>query len=211
MMRSNDQWLEDLRSTGRVREEALVDLRGVILNGLPYALTKWLKPEDPRFDALADEVAQDTILRVMEKIGSFEGRSKFTTWVHTIAVRIALTELRRAKWKDVSLDALLAQEEVDRAPRQVVDQSPGTEDTVEKKSLMDMVSKMIMEELTDKQRNAMIAVAVKGMPLEEVARRTGTNRNAMYKLLHDARLKLKKRLEREGMSPSELLASFADR
>jgi len=49
----------------------------------------------------------------------------------------------------------------------------------------------MQHELTDKQRKALMAVAVQGMPLEEVARRMGTERNAMYKLLHDARVKLK--------------------
>ena len=46
------------------------------------------------------------------------------------------------------------------------------------------------------------------MPLEEVARRMGTNRNALYKLLHDARQRLKKRMMAEGLSPQEVLAAF---
>ncbi len=68
--------------------------------------------------------------------------------------------------------------------------------------------RIIDEELTDRQRLAMTAVALKGMPLEEVARRMGTERNALYKLLHDGRLRLKRRLEREGMLIPELLAIF---
>jgi RNA polymerase sigma-70 factor (ECF subfamily) len=54
----------------------------------------------------------------------------------------------------------------------------------------------------------MQAIHIQGVPMEEVARRMGTNRNALYKLLHDARLRLKHRLEREGFSPQELLAMF---
>jgi RNA polymerase sigma-70 factor (ECF subfamily) len=64
-----------------------------------------------------------------------------------------------------------------------------------------------MEELTDKQRTALTAI-MEGFPLEEAARRLGTNRNALYKMLHDARLRLKKRLEKEGLTPSEVLAVF---
>ncbi|MEK7329060.1 MAG: sigma factor-like helix-turn-helix DNA-binding protein, partial [Chloroflexota bacterium] len=67
------------------------------------------------------------------------------------------------------------------------------------------------EELTAKQLQAMIAVGVKGMPLEEAARRMGMKRNALYKLLHDARLRLKRRLAREGLSAAELLAVFEHR
>jgi RNA polymerase sigma-70 factor (ECF subfamily) len=56
----------------------------------------------------------------------------------------------------------------------------------------------------------MMAVNVQGVPLDVVAQRTGTNRNALYKMMHDARLKLKHRLEREGLSPEELLKMFGN-
>jgi RNA polymerase sigma-70 factor (ECF subfamily) len=62
--------------------------------------------------------------------------------------------------------------------------------------------------LTDKQRTALVATRIHGMPLEEVARRMGTNRNALYKLLHDARQRLKKKMEAEGLSPEEVLHAF---
>ena len=70
-----------------------------------------------------------------------------------------------------------------------------------------LVNRMLAEELTDRQRRAMMAM-MGGMPLEEIARRLDTERNALYKLLHDARLKLRRRLEREGLSPGEVLALF---
>jgi RNA polymerase sigma-70 factor (ECF subfamily) len=105
--RTNEQWISDLRSPGSAQDEALEDLRVKIRKGLPYSLSKWLTPSDPNFDALADEVVQETLLRVLDHLESFEGRSKFTTWAHKIAVRIALTELRRKRWEDVSLDELV--------------------------------------------------------------------------------------------------------
>jgi RNA polymerase sigma-70 factor (ECF subfamily) len=77
-------------------------------------------------------------------------------------------------------------------------------------SLLDMVQRMMMEELTDRQRQAMLAVMVKGMPLEEVARRMGTNRNALYKLLHDARQRMQQRLRAQGLSVQDLMAALAD-
>ena len=107
MERTNEQWISDLRSTGSAQDDALEDLRVKIRKGLPYSLSKWLTPSDPNFDALADEVIQETLLRVLDHLESFEGRSKFTTWAHKIAVRIALTELRRKRWEDVSLDELV--------------------------------------------------------------------------------------------------------
>ena len=209
--RTNEQWLTDLREGGSQREAALADLRADIVYGLPYALAGWLSPDDPHFTALAEEVAQETLMRALNHLNSFEGRSQFTTWVHKIAVRVALTELRRRHWKDVSLDSLLESEEGEHTPRNMADRGPGPESTAEQADLMAHLQRMMAEELTAKQLRAMTAVGVRGMPLEEAARRMGMTRNALYKLLHDARLRLKRRLAREGLSAAELLAVFERR
>jgi RNA polymerase sigma-70 factor (ECF subfamily) len=137
---------------------------------------------------------------VLDNLDSYEGRSLFTTWAQKIAVRVALTELRRKRWQDVSLDA---------APRSQSDPPSsgyaGPETRVDRKEAVAFVRRMMAEELTEKQQTAMRAVAFSGLPLTEVARRMGTNRNALYKLLHDARKRLKNRLSREGVTIEELL------
>ena len=69
---------------------------------MPFALSKWLPSGDPGFDALAEETTQETLVRVMDKIDTFRGQSKITTWVYKIAVHIALSELRCHRWRDVS-------------------------------------------------------------------------------------------------------------
>ena len=209
--RTNAEWISDLRAGGPRQEKALADLHQVILGGLPYALSKWLPASDPRFAPFAEEVTQETLLRVIDRLDTFEGRSQFTTWVHTIAVHEALTELRRAKWQEVSLDELL-----DRHPaesdeveaHELPDRSPGVEKTAEKDAALGLLRKLINEELTEKQRTALVAVAINEVPMDEVARRMSTDRNALYKLLHDARLNLKKRLAQEGLSPAEILTLF---
>jgi RNA polymerase sigma-70 factor (ECF subfamily) len=139
---------------------------------------------------------------------TFEGRSQFTTWVHKIAVRVALTELRRKRWKDVSLENLTENEDAPASPSLMADPAIGPETTAEQADLLALVQRLIVEELTEKQRQAMVAVTIHGMPLEEVARRMDMKRNAMYKLLHDARLRLKRRLVSEGLTPQEVLAVF---
>lgn len=210
--RTNEQWLNDLQADGDLRESALADLRQVILTGLPYALNKWLPTSDPRFASLAEEVAQDTLLRVLDKLETFEGRSQFTTWVHKIAVRIALTELRRKRWKNVSLEELVEGEESPPIGGLMMDHQASTpEELVKRADMMQRVQRILTEELTEKQRKAMIAVVIKGVPLEEVARRMGTNRNALYKLMHDTRLRLKRRLAQEGLTPDDVLAAFESR
>ena len=90
----------------------------------------------------------------------------------------------------------------------MADPQAGPERAAEQASVAALVSRMLAEELTERQRQALTAV-MQGMPLEEVARRLGTERNALYKLLHDARLRLKGRLEREGLSPGAVLELFA--
>ncbi|MBI3732842.1 MAG: sigma-70 family RNA polymerase sigma factor [Chloroflexi bacterium] len=203
-MRTNTDWLGELQTTGAAREAALADLRAIVLAGLPYALSGWLSPADPQFEALAEDVAQETLLRVLDKLNSFEHRSHFTTWVHKIAVRVALTELRRRRWADTSLEALTA--EKGEGMMMAAEPTPGR--IVEQNDMLGIVQRLLMEELTHKQRLAMMAVNVEGMPLEVVAQQMGMTRNALYKLLHDARLRLKRRMEREGLTAADVLASF---
>jgi RNA polymerase sigma-70 factor (ECF subfamily) len=208
--RTNDEWVMDLSAPGPVQEAALADLRRIVARGLPYALSKWLSPSDPQLDALVEESTQETLLRVLSHIHTFEGRSKFTTWVHKIAVRIAITELRRKRWMDTSLDDLLEGDGAMESLSLMAEPKPSPEITTEQTELMAQVERLISEELTEKQRNAIVAIRIHGMPVEEVARRMGMNRNALYKLIHDARLRLKERLEETGMSVEELLATFEE-
>lgn len=212
--RTNELWLADLQAEGAQRESALADLRQIILTGLPYALSRWLTTDDPRFFPLSEEVAQDTLMRVLDRLHTFEGRSQFTTWVHKIAIRIALTELRRKRWENVSLESLIEGEGEEEPPPVglMMDTQAGTpEEIAEGADVMRQLERIISEELTDKQRRAMVAVAVHGMPFEEVARRMGTNRNALYKLMHDTRSRLKHRLEHEGLTAQDILAVFENR
>jgi RNA polymerase sigma-70 factor (ECF subfamily) len=207
--RSNEQWLSDLKSDGTAKEDALADLRAVISNGLPYALSKYLSPDNPQFNSLTEEVAQDTLLRVMDHLDTFEGRSRFTTWVQKIAVRIALTELRRRRWRDFSLDSLVEENEDGISfPSLMIDPGPDPDNLTQRSDMLQRVARIINEELTEKQRTAMVATAIEGVPLEEVARRMNMKRNALYKLLHDARLRLKKRLANENLSTEDIWAVF---
>lgn len=207
--RTNEEWIADLKASGSQKEAALADLRAEIATGLPYALTNYLSPVNPQFQSLVEEVTQDTLLRVLDRLDSFEGRSRFTTWVHKIAVRIALTELRRRRWRDFSLDSLVEENEQGTGLRSLmIDPSPNPDQLTQQSDILQRIMLVIDEELTAKQRQAIVATALRGVPLEEVARRMDMNRNALYKLLHDARLRLKKRLAKEGLSTEDIWAAF---
>jgi RNA polymerase sigma-70 factor (ECF subfamily) len=206
--RTNEAWLSDLRANGETKSMALEDLRAVIQKGLPYALSRWLSPDLPQFSSLVDEVTQETLLRVLDQLNTFEGRSQFTTWVHKIAVRIALTELRRKRWRDSSLDELTENEDAPPPPGLLADSQASPETSAERGDMLTRVRRIIEEELTDRQRQALILLGVQDMPIEDAARKLKTNRNALYKLLHDARLRLRTRLASEEIAPHEVLALF---
>jgi RNA polymerase sigma-70 factor (ECF subfamily) len=209
--RTNEAWLNDLRLTGAPYEDALNDLRAIIQKGLPYALTRWLSSDDPLFQPLVDEVTQETLLRVLDQLGTFEGRSLFTTWVHKIAIRIALTELRRKRWRDSSLDELTENEDAPPPPGLLADPQTSPETSAERSDMLVRVRRILEDELTPKQREALVLLGLQDMPMEEAAKRMKTNRNALYKLLHDARLRLKRRLALEDLNPQDLLMAFEQR
>ncbi len=203
--RTNQEWLAALRSAQA--DVALNDLSALLLRGLRYALAGRGVTE-----ADLEDFTQDALLKVLAELDSFRGEARFTTWAQKVAVRVALTELRRRRWHDVSLQDLMAEhDDADFMPDGLTDKAPDPGQVAVQTMMLEKVQRMIAEELTDKQRLAMLAVMQGDMPLQEVAVRMGTTRNALYKLLHDARQRLQKRMLREGLSPDDLLAMFGAR
>jgi RNA polymerase sigma-70 factor (ECF subfamily) len=98
--------------------------------------------------------------------------------------------------------------DLDFVPEIMVDPAAGPEQQATQRIFLRTLRRLIATDLTDKQRQALVAIRIQGMPLEEVARQMGTNRNALYKLLHDARQRLMRKLEAEGLSAEEILAAF---
>ncbi|MCZ6570298.1 MAG: sigma factor, partial [Deltaproteobacteria bacterium] len=97
--RNNESWLAGLQSTDpSLQSSALVDLRDFIRRALGKSLGG--RGLD---DATLEDFSQEASMRVLEKIDTFRGESKFTTWDLSISLRVAFTELRRRRWKDVSL------------------------------------------------------------------------------------------------------------
>jgi RNA polymerase sigma-70 factor (ECF subfamily) len=209
--RDNQAWLTDLRRPGEPREQALADLREILVRGLRHGLRAWLEPDSPALEPLVQETAQEAVLRILQRLDSFEGRSRFTTWAHKVAIRLALSELRRKQWQDVSLDQMLEPEEGETRQMWLADPAPGPALTVERHDMLARLGRILQEELTPHQLRVMQAVALRGVPLEALAQKMGVERNALYKLMHDARVKLKRRLAREGMTPADLMQLFEAR
>jgi RNA polymerase sigma-70 factor (ECF subfamily) len=203
--RTDAEWYTHLsgRAPGAA-EAAVADLRVLLLRSLRFALGGYSVGESD-----LEDFVQDGLLKIMQELPSYRGEARFTTWAQKVCVRVALTELRRRRWRDVSLDDLAAGgEAAGRMSSALRDWSADPSRAAAMQAMVALVQRAITEELTDLQRTAMMAVMQGGMPLQEVADRLGTNRNALYKLLHDARRRLQKRLTQEGMTAQDLLAMF---
>jgi RNA polymerase sigma-70 factor (ECF subfamily) len=198
--RSNDQWLAALR--GPRKDQALADLRTILVRGLRAALRGGANGTE----SLVEDFAQEALIKIIANLDSFRGESRFAVWAQKVAIRTAFAEMRRRRWRDVSLDEVSLQR--NESANMSVDSLAEPEQVATQRTIMAEFRRFVDEELTDKQRRALLA-ALGGMHLEEVARRMGTNRNALYKLLHDARKRLKRRMVAEGLSPQQVLGAFA--
>lgn len=201
---TNEEWLEALNDPPD--DQALAALRDYLVRGLEIMLSKRV---DTDVEAMAEDHAQDALLKILDNLETFRGESKFTTWAHKIAIREALTELRRKRWDNVAIEDLMPEKDPgDFVPEALSDPEQSPEEDTAEQLMVEDVHKMIQTVLTERQRTAMMAVMIRGVPLEIVAREMDSNRNAMYKLLYDARQKMKAEFERRGISPDELLTDL---
>lgn len=215
--RSNAQWLDDLRGESVNRDAALEDLRARLQRGIFFYLSRersdlaGLASEE--ITQMAEDFAQDATLRVLDNLDSFRGDSQFTTWAMKVGVRIAITELRRAHYKDYSLDTLTADGDLQIPATSVVNAaaSERPEAATEKADVLQKIDAAFDEALTDRQRQALQLLMLDGVSLDEVAERMQTNRNALYKLVHDARRKLRQHLEAQGLAPEYIMRLFETR
>jgi RNA polymerase sigma-70 factor (ECF subfamily) len=100
--------------------------------------------------------------------------------------------MRRRPWQGRELPLV-----PERWP-QISDGSPTPQAEAEQNELLGAVGRAIQEELTPHQREVLVAVALNGVPIDVLAERLGTTRGALYKAIHDARQKLRKKLEADG-------------
>jgi len=213
MDRDNATWLSQLSSDGSDQQSALTDLREVLLRGLRRALSNRRAPPGTARrvvgwsadEAFIEDAVQDALVRILDRLGQFEGRSRFLTWATSIAIHVAMSELRRRRWKDVSLDELTADTRF--TPERANDEESTPDAQWERKAIFETMHGLIENDLTEKQRTALLA-ELKGMPQDEIARHLGSNRNAVYKLTHDARKRLKRGLEAAGYAADDIHAAF---
>jgi RNA polymerase sigma-70 factor (ECF subfamily) len=199
---SETNWPAALRASDSGEQAVAVSaLRDVLQNGLRIALNG----RSDVSEAHLEDFAQESLLRVLDRLDQFQGRSKFTTWAQAIALNVAFTEMRRKRWQDVSLDALLADGERMTEPAMIADDVLGADD--DRIRLVAALRNAIEQELTPKQRAAILG-ELREMPFDQIVELLGTSRSAGYKMLHDARRALKQRLHEAGITGVDIQNAF---
>jgi RNA polymerase sigma-70 factor (ECF subfamily) len=209
--RDNDQWVADLRPGSAARDAAVRDLRDYLLRAILVYLIRH-RSDLSVFDydelrQFAEDWAQQALLQVLDNLPSFRGDSRFTTWAYRIAINLAAAELRRKRWENLSLEGMTESDAPDLALRQDTS-TPSLETQVTREQVWAEIESIIETELTDRQRTALTRIVLQGVPVEVVAEELDTNRNNLYKILHDARRRLRRSLESRGWSADDVLRPF---
>jgi RNA polymerase sigma-70 factor (ECF subfamily) len=185
------RWLERLSATGAVREEALGELHALLLKAARFEVARrsaglaHVRRSD--VDDVALHAAGDALVAILRRLGDFEGRSLFTTWAYKFALLEAAVQMRKLAWQGRELP--LEPDALERAA--------GMAPAGEERELLD-ATLACLAELTPRQRDVLVALAVDGVPIDVLADRLGSTRGALYKTLHDARRALRSRLADRG-------------
>jgi RNA polymerase sigma-70 factor, ECF subfamily len=190
------QWVEQLR-VGHPRREQTVArlhevLRRIALHELSRRRHQLLWVSGPEFDDLAHQAADDALVNVLDRLDEFRGLSRFTTWAYKFAVFEVSAKVARHAWRRQPPGAEELRWEQLADPR-----VRGPEDWLEQRGQLEALSEALRE-LTDRQREVFVAVALNDVPIDVVAFKLGARRNAIYKNLFDARRRLRAMLAAAG-------------
>jgi len=191
-----EEWHLDLHAQGARRDEAVERLHGLLLRAARFEVFRrggsLRRLTAAELDELAQDAAADAAVSVLRRLGDFRGESSFRTWAYKFALLEASVKVRRRAWRDREVS--LEPEHWERLPHA----GPGPEDDVESAALLEAVRDGIGTALTPRQRLVLVSVVLEGVPIDVLAERLGSNRNALYKMLHDARRRLRAHVAAAG-------------
>jgi len=195
------QWLAQLRVGHPRYEQTLGALHDVLRRAAAFELSRRRHQlrgvAGPEFDDLAQQAADDALVSVLDRLDDFRGLSRFTTWAYKFVMFEVSAKVARHAWRRQSPSA--EELEWDQMP-DLLELRP--DDRLEQRARLQALSQAIGE-LTDRQREVFVAVALNDVPIDVLALKLGTNRNAVYKNLFDARRRLRARMTAAGHPVSE--------
>lgn len=144
----------------------------------------------------ASDAVQETMIRVWKSIGSFRGKSSFSTWLYTVLNNVCLDLLRKKKRRGDHMNLSINQsdENDDEYELQVEDTSPGPFDNYRKKMAAEVLEKALSE-LSPEHRTVIVMRDIHGFEYEEIAKATGLSLGTVKSRINRGRLYLRKILE----------------
>jgi RNA polymerase sigma-70 factor (ECF subfamily) len=194
--RESEQWVEQLRPGHPRRDETAANLREVLLRVAVHELSRRRGQlgsiRGPEFDDLAQQAANDALMNILARLDAFRGLSRFRTWAYKFVMFEVSSKVGRHAWlrQPPSRQEAVFEELPDSLASR-----PG--DRLERQEQLATLSAAIGE-LTQRQREVFVAIALNEVPIDALAIQLGTNRNAIYKNLFDARRNLRARMAAAG-------------
>ena len=183
------EWLGALAGAGPQREAALTRLHEMLVRIARAECRRRgprLRITGPELEDLAYQAAADAVMAITRKLGQFRGESRFTTWAYKFVIFEVSDKIGRHFWQNppVPLDA----EDWDKLPDRF-----GFEPAhqAEWRDLLAALRRAVDTELSPRQRQVFVAIMVNAVPLDALAIELSSNRNAIYKMMFDARRKLR--------------------
>jgi RNA polymerase sigma-70 factor (ECF subfamily) len=194
-------WVPRLRPSHPRHAETVARLRDVLLRVAFHELSRRRgllgSVSGPEFDDVAHQAADDALVSILGKLDEFQGLSRFTTWAYKFVVFEVSGKVAGHAWRrhPPTREELTFERLPDaRAPR------PG--DRLERREQLRALA-AAMGTLTERQREVFVAIALNDVSIDVLALELGSNRNAIYKNLFDARRKLRRGLVDAGYPVAE--------
>jgi RNA polymerase sigma-70 factor, ECF subfamily len=190
--RESELWVARLHRNHARHGETVARLHDVLVRIAYHELSRRRGLLDsisgPEFDDLAHQAADDALVNILRRLDEFRGDSRFTTWAYKFVIFEVSGKVARHAWRrhPPTREALTW----DRLPDSL---ASGPGDRFEQREQLNVLSAAIGE-LSDRQREVFVAVALNDVPIDVLALELGSNRNAIYKNLFDARRNLRARL-----------------
>jgi len=189
----DQDWVPRLSLEGPVRDQTIGLLHELMIRAARHQVGRM--PESvalgsARRTEIVQAAADEATVSVLARLGTFEGRSKFTTWAYKFGILHAGVEVRRVAWRGQEIDLGSIPEPSSTGPT--------PEGQAEGRDLAVAVRRGLDEALTPHQRRIAVALLVDEVPIDVLADRLGTTRSALYKTLHDARKRLRGFLTDQG-------------
>ena len=197
----SEQWWQALLRDGESSPQAVIESLQLFVH---RAIRRSIGGRRECDAGFIEDVTQEATVRLLKSLHTFRGDCQFTTWATTVVVRVAFTELRHARWKEVSLNQLLGQDEGKSGSRfEPAAPEDATQRDATRNELVASLRQVMQRVLSERQLTA-ITAELAGMPMQQLAEKLQTNPNALYKLLHDARKKLKQGLASIGITEQDV-------